>query len=234
MTMGTGYEPKTLLEINPQPSIHIFRKSKKLCPSLLEAKGTWYGGHPGWPTHDHLSSCIQPDLIRAPRALGPSGPKRREEPSWTNKWTWISLRLLLGPVSLIPSGIRCLKWASTPALWGTTTSLLPPLLACTQWTIRMSTSSGFTTYLLRTPYFHLFLSRNTCIASLILGILALCGNCLLTSTSLKDHSPGAMVIYEATEDMPVVVFTRNALKKRILWEISQGEGGCISDKKKSS
>ena len=229
MTMGTGYEPKTLLEINPQPSIHIFRKSEKTLPITAWGKRNLVRGSI-WVTHPwSLSSCIQPDLIRAPRALGPSGPKRREEPSWTNKWTWISLRLLLGPVSLIPSGIRCLKWASTPAFWGTTTSLLPPLLACTQWTIRMSTSSGFTTYLLRTPYFHLFLSRYTCIASLILGILALCGNCLLTSTSLKDHSPGAMVIYEAIEDMSVVVFTRNALKKRILWEISQGGGGCISD-----
>ena len=31
-------------------------------------------------TYDHLSSCIEPDLIRASHTLGSSGPKGREEP----------------------------------------------------------------------------------------------------------------------------------------------------------
>ena len=112
-----------------------------------------------------------------------------------NEHRWKRTACFLGPVSWIPSGKRCLKWASTPALWGTTTSLLLPLLACTQCTIRLSTRWGLTTYLLRTPYFHLFLSRYTCLASLMLGRWFVSGNCLLSSLSLKDHSPDDMVIY---------------------------------------
>ena len=80
--------------------------------------------------------------------------------SWKKKYY---KRCLLGPVSWIPLGKCCLKCASTPALGGTTTSLLLLKLACTQCTIRLSTSSGLTTYLLRTPYFHLLLSRYICL-----------------------------------------------------------------------
>ena len=35
-------------------------------------------------TNDHLSSCIEPNLIRARRALGSSDPKGREEPNISN------------------------------------------------------------------------------------------------------------------------------------------------------
>lgn len=94
-----------------------------------------------------------------------------------------------GPASWIPSGSCCLKWARTAALCGTTTSLALPLVECTQCTIKLSTRSGFTIYLLRTLYFHLLVSRNTCLASFMLGILSELGNNFPKSVPLMAHFP---------------------------------------------